>query len=280
MDNSKSERTSVSELEPICEKFSECGLNLLLVKKHTNPISFLTSPIFAIHVGSGTNRRTFRLHSALLAKESQRLSASINNDSKEAAERTIDLDEEDLELFGYFVSYLYTSIGRWCSLPEGSGPAVSSRCNNCGYSGYITRTGGSVTKHSADYTILARLYTLGDRMSAYTFQQTVLADFMSTFNSSLSLPDHDICNHLEIATTELPDQTREDPLSIQIFWYAACRLESLRNFQRFWTMLDSLSDMSKHLCQRARNSTATQPSHDDEKAMLENRFKKESVFEY
>ena len=237
--------------------------------------SFLTSALFAIQVGPESNRRTFHLHSALLTKESHRLSVSIKNDGKEAAKRTIELDEEDPDLFGCFVAYLYCSSGAWLLHSQAAPTSTSSNtfCNRCG------THSGTTTKHPTDYTILARLYALGDRLQALTFQQTVLADFMTAFNSNLSLPDQEICNLLEVATTELPELVREDPLRDQVFWFDACRLDSFQKCPRFQYMLDNLPDMGKHLCERAGKSAAAQPPRNSTSESLGKRFKKERIVE-
>lgn len=53
------------------------------------------------------NPKTFFIHSELLAKGSDRLAASVNGNFREKDTRTIELVEEDPELFKYFlVSYL------------------------------------------------------------------------------------------------------------------------------------------------------------------------------
>ena len=81
------------------------------------------------------NSKTFLLHSELLAHESDRLAKDVKGGFNEESNRRISLQEEDLELFGYFVEYLYRS--EWLK---------------------------EQIQRDSDYIILARLYTLGERL--------------------------------------------------------------------------------------------------------------------
>lgn len=53
--------------------------------------------------------KTFLFHSELLAYESDRLAKDVKGGFDEESSRRIVLHEEDSELFGYFVEYLYRS---------------------------------------------------------------------------------------------------------------------------------------------------------------------------
>ncbi len=85
------------------------------------------------------NSKTFLLHSELLAYESDRLAKDVNGGFKEQSSRRIVLHKEDSGLFGYFVEYLYRS--KWLAHEQ--------------------------VERDLDYTILARLYTLGERLQAH-----------------------------------------------------------------------------------------------------------------
>lgn len=161
------------------------------------------------------------------------------------------LDEEDSELFGYFVEYLYRSES---IMPMAKDEILSS-----------------------DYVILARLYALGERLQAHKFQLAVLGRFTRSFTSSTSLPDQGICDLLDIICTELPDKINEDPLRAQVFWYAACRLTRLQGYDYFLRLLEMHKDLGRHMCIRANNSTASQPSKVLEP--LPQRFKPESIYQ-
>ncbi|KAK4442423.1 hypothetical protein QBC34DRAFT_418776 [Podospora aff. communis PSN243] len=68
---------------------------------------FTTSPTFAITVG--TNKKTFHVHSTLLASLSAPLSRLVNNRNfKESREAQITLEHVDEETFAYFMQYAYT----------------------------------------------------------------------------------------------------------------------------------------------------------------------------
>lgn len=208
--------------------------------------SFLTSPIFSIVVGE-ENPKTFLLHSELLAHESDRLAKDVKSGFNEESNRRILLVEEDSELFGYFVEYLYRSDG----------------------------AAKKLIQHDSDYIILARLYSLGERLLATKFQLATLQEFTKSL-ASRSFPDQGICDLLEIACTELPERINEDPLRAQIFWYAAQRLTKLRNYDYFLRLLEMHKDLGKYLCIRAGNSPESQPTRSSEP--LPTRFKPESTY--
>ena len=98
------------------------------------------------------NLKTFLLHSDLLVHESDRLAKDVNGGFNEQSSRRI-LLQEDSELFGYFVEHLYR---RELLAKE-------------------------TVQRSSDYVLLARLYTLGERLQAHGFQFTILQKFMSSF---------------------------------------------------------------------------------------------------
>ena len=158
----------------------------------------MDSTVFTVIVGTD-DPRTFVIHDTLLADESDRLAVSVQGRFSEGTERKIHLEEEDPELFGYFVKYLYNE--HW------------------GEGGVSTDT---------EYVILARLYTLGDRLQARRFQKTVFQKLLRTWPASpqvdemlQGIPLHHICELLEIVLTELPDEGRKDPLREQVLWAAA-----------------------------------------------------------
>ena len=156
------------------------------------------------------NQKTFLLHSELLAHESDRLAKDVKGGFGEQSIKRILLDEEDPELFGYFVEYLYRT--EW-----------------------LTKEG---PLRDSDYIITARLYALGERLQAHKFQYATLRKFTSPLTNHTSLPDQGVCDLLEIACTELPDRVNEDPLREQIFWYAASRLTQLQNYDYFLRLLE------------------------------------------
>ena len=203
---------------------------------------FLTSPIVSIFVG---NRRTFLLHSGLLSGESEKLYNSLKGDFMEAENWKINLRDEDPELFGYFVEYLY----RDCSL--------LSR-NVANYSEYIT---------------VARLYALGERLGAVKFQSITLRRFTASLNNSSQIPELSICDLLEIACTTITARVTEDPMRAQIFWYASSRISQLQKFDTFRQMLKELSELGACLCMWLNQQQPTKPAESSQ-----TRFEPESEY--
>ena len=137
--------------------------------------------------------KTFILHESLVYRESAALEMILKGKSKEASERKVTLPEEDPELFGYFIGYLY---GQAAAIPP--------------------------VTHNTQYAILARLYALGERQLANNFQKEVFHVFSENlFNGFTMLSDHEVCELLVIAETELAEREEEDPLRKQILWYAS-----------------------------------------------------------
>lgn len=192
--------------------------------------------------------KTFLLHSALLIHESDRLAQDVKGGFGEQSSKRILLDEEDPEMFGYFVEYLYRS--EWLAEEH--------------------------VQRDSDYVILARLYTLGERLQAHKLQLATLRKFTSSFGTRNSLSDHCICDLLDIACTELPDRPGEDPLRAQIFWYAASQLGRLQGYNYFLRLLETNRDLGKYLCIRAGNTTKPQPGKPSE--TLPPRFEPESIY--
>ena len=184
-------------------------------------------------VGEGPPTRTFFIHGALLESESDRLAKDVNGGFREEATRTIVLNEEDPCLFGYFVEYLYETESRWlddCTIP---GPET--------------------------YVISARLYALGERLQAKSFQKAALRKFTKSFNENLTLADQTVCELLEIACTEIPERVKTDQLTEQIYWYAASRLDSLKSYDYFIKLLDTYKGLAKEICLRGSSGTERQP---------------------
>jgi hypothetical protein len=196
------------------------------------------------------NPKTFLLHSELLTHESDRLAKDVNGGFNEESKRRISLDEEDSELFGYFVEYLYRS--GW--LAEGE------------------------IRRDTDYIILARLYALGERLQAHKFQLAALRKFTPSFGRKISLSDQCICDLLDIACAELPERIVEDPMRAQIFWYAASRLTHLQDYDYFLRLLQMHKELGRYLCTRAGNGTQSQPPGPPEPPEPQHmRFRPESI---
>lgn len=193
----------------------------------------------------------FNLHRSLVCKESARLSKTFQGAFKEAAEQECTLSEEDPRLFGYFVEYLYRE-------------------------GWLHDSNNKTDLHLDEILILARLYTMGDRLMAKDFQDLSLRKFAAALDRTHDLPDQDICNLLETVGAELPDTSDEEPLQAQVTWYAAARMSKLQKLDRFPELLREHPQLAVRLCMRAGNRSDSRPAIP---ATLENRrFKPESTY--
>lgn len=176
------------------------------------------------------------------------MAQDVNGGFAENSSKKALLDEEDPELFGYFVEYLYR--GDWL-VKEGF-------------------------ERDSDYVVLARLYALGERLQARRLQLAILRKFILSFGAKTFLPDQCICDLLDVACTELPDRLVEDPLRAQIFWYTASQLGRLQGYDYFRHLLETNKDLGKHLCVWAGNTSKEQPGKTSGK--LPPRFKPESIY--
>jgi hypothetical protein len=133
--------------------------------------------------------RTHYLHSDLLRAESKRFANSLEGNFREAEDRNINIEDEDPELFGYFIEYIY------------------------GDRSILSRE----IKHYSECITLARLYTMGERLVAGAFQAYCFWRFSQSLEVRSSISEVVICDLLHLACTEITERTREDPLRSQIF---------------------------------------------------------------
>lgn len=126
--------------------------------------------------------RTFSVHSDLLTAESERFTNSLPGGFKEAKDRTLDIEDEDPELFGFLVEYIYRN------------QSILSK----------------EIEHYSDYITLARLYAMGERLMAPNFQSICLWRFTRSLDTRTSISDEGVCELLQVACTEITERTRED----------------------------------------------------------------------
>ena len=86
------------------EKYSEQGAVVHVIYRTQYCDSATISPIISVCVG---NSKIFLLQSAFLIAELDLFSKALHGEFKEATKRRIELENEDPELFGHFVEYLY-----------------------------------------------------------------------------------------------------------------------------------------------------------------------------
>jgi hypothetical protein len=103
----------------------------------------LSSKILTVTV---RRTKTFFLHRDLISIKLEVFSKAITSSFKEAKEYIIEKDEEDPDLFGFFVEYLYRD------------QSILSR----------------KVQHYSEFITLARLYAIGERLLAPKFQSCVL----------------------------------------------------------------------------------------------------------
>jgi hypothetical protein len=117
--------------------------------------------------------RTFYVHSELLLAESERYANCLKGDFKEAKACSIEIEDEDPELFGFFLEYLYRDRS-----------ILSHEVQN--YSDNIT---------------LARLYAMRERLVAPAFQVCCLWRFIHFLETRSPISDEGICELLRLACT-------------------------------------------------------------------------------
>ncbi|PVI02537.1 hypothetical protein DM02DRAFT_670533 [Periconia macrospinosa] len=176
-----------------------------------------TSQIIAVTVGRS---KTFYLHTDILITESEAFLKNLTGSFKESSENAVAMEDEDPELFGFFVEYLY----RGC-------PIFSRK-----------------VEHYSEFATLARLYAMGERLMASKFQAYALWRFTESLHIGAAISDEIICDLLEIACTEITERTREDPMRAQVFWYAAAKIKNLQQSTMFRQLLNEIDELGKHLC--------------------------------
>ncbi|KAH7349237.1 hypothetical protein BKA66DRAFT_476755 [Pyrenochaeta sp. MPI-SDFR-AT-0127] len=194
---------------------------------------YLTSRVIAVTVADS---RAFNLHSDILVAESEKYSRGLSGGFREAAENAIKEDDEDPALFGFFVEYLYRDR------------SILSR----------------EVEHHSEYVTLARLYALGERLMAPTFQATCLWRFTESLGTRTQISEEAICTLLEIACGDIPERVREDPMRSQIFWLGGARITELQKSGMFRQMLCDIPDLGKHLCLWIGQSQPQKPSMPNE----------------
>jgi hypothetical protein len=178
----------------------------------------------------------FHLHSDLLVTESERFSNGLTGKFKEAGEKTIELRDEDPDLFGFFVEFLYRNR------------SILSR----------------KVQHYSEYVTLARLYAMGERLMAPKFKAYSLWRFAESLSSSTFISDKSICELLRIACTEITERIREDPIRARVFWYAGIKITNLQKVDMFRQLLCEIPDLGRHLCLWVGQSQPTKPEMPNE----------------
>jgi hypothetical protein len=164
--------------------------------------------------------KTFHLHFDLLVAESERFSAGLKGNFKEAQDHTINIEDEDPELFGFFVEYIYRDKS------------------------LLSRN----VSHYSEYVTLARLYAMGDRLMARRFKSQCLWRFTEILASNKTMSEESICELLHLACTEIAERAKEDPMRSQIFWYAGIRISNLQKSGVYRKLLRDEPEVGQQMC--------------------------------
>jgi hypothetical protein len=163
--------------------------------------------------------KTFHLHLDLLVAESEKFSRQLNGSFKEASEGAIKLDE-DSELFGFFLDYMYRDR------------SILSRD----------------ISHTSEYVTLARLYAMSERLAAPRLQASCLWRFTQFPAHNTVISDEATCELLQIACTEITERVSEDPMRAHIFWYAGYKISSLQKSGMFRQLLCDVPEVARQVC--------------------------------
>jgi hypothetical protein len=212
--------------------------------KLTRP-RFLSSPIVTVKIASS---RTYYLHSALLITESERFSKDLSGSFREAEEKSLIIEHEDPEMFGFFVEYLYRDR------------SVLSK----------------QVSHYSQYVTLARLYAMGERLMATKLQAYCMWRFSESLSAQTSIPDEIICDLLQIACCEITERAEDDALRSQILWYGANKLVNLQKLDMFREILLDIPDLGQQLCEWVSQSQPPKPVKPTD--LLYKKFKPESEY--
>jgi hypothetical protein len=188
------------------------------------------------------------LHYGLLVSESEKFSTQLNSAFKEAETSAIEVEDEDPELFGFFVEYIYRDH------------SILSR----------------EVRHYSNYVTLARIYAMGERLMAARLQAQCLWRFTQSLKTSTDISEECICALLQIACTEITERVKEDSMRSHIFWYAGYQIGKLQKSDMFRQLLYDTPDVGHQLCLWVQKSQPPKPAMPNE--LQDDRFKPESEY--
>ncbi|KAK7521504.1 hypothetical protein IWZ03DRAFT_357171 [Phyllosticta citriasiana] len=187
----------------------------------------LSSRVIEVVVGVDDNKKTFLLHEDLLCCASSKMKFQLRGPFKEAQTGRIPDCEEDPALFAFFAEYLYRDT--WLLEDKN-------------------------IQHPSHWILLARLYTMGERLMAHEFQRACAWKFARDFSLDSKIADTEICQLLEVVT-EIPEEITSDNLSCLIFWYTASKLSRLRKCSEFKHLLIKSPDLGRRILMWAADNT-------------------------
>jgi hypothetical protein len=135
-------------------------------------------PIFAT-VLVGPKHARFVVHEELLVHHSESFRAALIGNFKEAKDKVVKLEEEDVDIFEIYVHWMYH--GRFPASSEGDALGLVALFANRGDEDVQTREQGS-------NIALVQLYIFADKYIAKSFQRTVLDAFYDCVKDDVYLP--------------------------------------------------------------------------------------------
>ncbi|KAK8255765.1 hypothetical protein IWZ00DRAFT_138490 [Phyllosticta capitalensis] len=164
----------------------------------------------------------FLIHKDLLCAESEKFTKQLRGDFKEARTGVIENVDESPEYISIFFDYLYRD-------------------------GWIMDDCAVV---SSQLFLLARLYCLGERLGADTFQKVVLwkLSYSTSYSySRMILPTEDVIKLLRVVVTELPTRQGKEPLCNLVSKIAASHLRSLRPEPTFRAIIKECPELASQI---------------------------------
>ncbi|KAK8198131.1 uncharacterized protein BKA78DRAFT_307579 [Phyllosticta capitalensis] len=165
----------------------------------------------------------FLIHEDVLCAESEKFTKQLRGDFKEARTGVIEDVDEPPEFMSIFFDYLYRD-------------------------GWMLDDFGVV---SSQLVLLARLYCLGERLGADSFQKAVLWKLSRSASSYVythtNVPAKDVIELLRVVVTELPTRQGEEPLCSLVYQIAACRMGSLRSESTFKAILKDCPELGSQI---------------------------------
>ena len=119
--------------------------------------------IITINVGQGINRRTFSVHKTLICNSSEFFRAAFYSSFQEATKSTLDLPEEQAEVFAAFYEWLYT--------------------------GTVKGAPGKSHEDPAHAILFSRLFSFAGRLMLFDVRNYAFEEIRRLHNSAVLLPE-------------------------------------------------------------------------------------------
>lgn len=168
---------------------------------------------------------TYHLHRNLVCRESKFLKEELQGETQRVPQPECLLPDIHAHEFGWFVEYLYCGWMESDWLPS-----------------------------DTSFLTIARLYVVGHKLRAKLFQRELLrrtSQNIEDFEDKIKLISTlELCEALEVISNGLARQAPDDQdqICVQIYWYAARRIDDLRKTERFMHLLEEHPSVAVSLC--------------------------------